>query len=157
MKKSMKQKVWKSFLDELFVIPSYDYDKLTQFIEFRECSKGETLGNSCPTPNHLYFILNGGLGLMREGKLERVYFPKQVAMDVNSFKDASKSPYCLVALQKSSLVSLNIANETKIWDEIPSFKAISQKIWEMTEKSEKEWVKLSQMHYHHPIPVVRSL
>ena len=156
MNKSMKQSLLKSFLDELHVIPTYEYDKLMQFVDFREFNKGEILRTAGTTENNAYFILEGSLGLIREGKLERVYFPKQVAFDVKSFTDNSTSPYSLTSLQNSSVVSLDKANEARILDEIPSFSALSQKIWERAMKSDQEWIKISQMHYLNAIPILEE-
>ncbi|WP_373496225.1 terpene synthase family protein [Aquiflexum sp.] len=156
MKKSIMQSLLKSFLDELYVIPTYDYDKLMKFVEFRVFKKGGILRTAGTTENNAHFILEGGLGLMREGKLERVYFPKQVAFDVKSFKDNSTSPYSLVSLQDSSVVSLDKANEARILNEIPSFNTLSQKIWERAKKSDQEWINISQMHYLNAIPILEE-
>lgn len=156
MKKILKPTYLKKILDELSVIQADDYEKLTELVHFREFEKGETLRPAGTTEDAAYLIIEGGLGLIQNQNLVRVYFQKQVAFDVKAFKDKSSSPYSLVSLQKTTVAIVSRANETKILEEIPAFRNLSALIWEMAKKSDDEWVKISQMHYQEALLILKT-
>ncbi|SMD44450.1 cAMP-binding domain of CRP or a regulatory subunit of cAMP-dependent protein kinases [Aquiflexum balticum DSM 16537] len=146
----------KQFLDALEVHSLEEYYSLADYINERTFRKGKILRPAGTHEDYAHFILKGMLALVQDRRLVRIYLPFEVAFDLDAYSNQSKSPYKLVALENSKVITVSRSAEEKILSNLPEFKTLSEKLISRAKKSDLEWIAITQMHHSEAIPLLRE-
>ncbi|MFD2201816.1 terpene synthase family protein [Shivajiella indica] len=154
--KMTNEVLWKlkNIMDKLVKYPIDDYLKLEKFITLNRYQKNEVIRKENTKVDAAHLILEGSLALYQDDKIIRPYFKEQVAFDLNSYYEKTTSPYRLVALENSEVVTVTRTQELKILTEIPSLSDLSNSLKEIAAASDQKWLHISQLHYKESIPLV---
>jgi len=146
----------KQFLDALEVHSLEKYYKLADYLKEKTYKKGEILRPADAHEDYAHFILTGMLALVQDRKLVRIYIPFEVAFDLDAYSTQSQSPYKLVALDNSKVVTVSRSAEERILIDLPEFKTLSEKLLERAKKSDLEWITITQLHHSEAIPLLKE-
>ena len=139
--------VLKPLLDPLETVSAESYRKAGKYVKLYSVKRKKLIKPVGSIEQDSRILLSGLVGMFRDGKLIRIYFPKEIMMDAASYFMDTPSKYEFRAFEDSSYANLTREGEKLLLEELPEFSVLSTKMTAIAQESNSDWLALSQLSW----------
>lgn len=147
----------KILLDPLDKVSQEAYLKIAKYIKGVPVKSKKVIKPEGQIENHSRILIRGLVGMFRNKKLLRIYFPNEIMMDADSYFHQSLSKYEFIALEDSFFSLLSREGEQKILEEEKRFAALSDKLITIARESNEKWMAMTQLSWREVFDYLRSM
>ncbi|WP_057936223.1 terpene synthase family protein [Algoriphagus resistens] len=146
----------KHLLDPLDVVSKEAYQKVGAYIKYKSVKGKKLIKPSARIEHDSRILLSGLVGMFRDRKLIRIFFPNEIMMDAESYFYQTPSKYEFRSFENSSFTLLSREGERKLLLEVPEFSQLSTKLISIARESNDKWLALSQLPWREVLEYLKS-
>lgn len=121
--------------------------KLGKYMSVREMLAQQIIRHAGAVETESHVLEKGLVGMYYNGELIRLYFPGDMFLDFDSYREQVPSRYEYKVLHDALFTVLTYENEQKVLKEIPEFKQVSEFLISKVRNSNEQWTAFSQLPY----------